>query len=104
MLKTEYLVAKIGVDRAEIELSEVCRSKHAIPTLTVINAALHLLVELLGGLLVALLEAVPHAPRLDPSDPSHSRKLSRERSQLYRRRFLQMNTHFAALLEIYRVI
>ena len=32
MLKHEYLVANIGVDTAENELSKVCRSKQAIPT------------------------------------------------------------------------
>ena len=39
MLQNEYLVAKIGVDTAEDELSKVCRSKQAIPT-PVINLAL----------------------------------------------------------------
>ena len=39
MLKNAHLVANIGVDTAESELSKVCRSKQAIPT-PVINLAL----------------------------------------------------------------
>ena len=32
MLKNDYLLTNVGVDTAENEPFEVCRSKHAIPT------------------------------------------------------------------------